>query len=70
MSSGPNRKALFGAAVLKMSMFRKGMIDEPGFRVVYMGTLRDLGVDEDQVNDFIRENIAELEAHLERRGGE
>ena len=53
---------LFGAAVLKLSMLLKGMADEPGFRVVYFGTLKELGLTNSQVDAYIVEHRAELES--------
>jgi hypothetical protein len=64
---GEPRDPLFGAAVLKLSMAKQGMISEPGFRVVYSGTLRELGVTDEQVEAYIAEHRERLEAHIERR---
>ena len=50
--------------MLKLSFLMKGMADEPGFRVVYFGTLEDLGLTNSQVDAYIAEHRAELEAHI------
>ncbi len=55
---------LFGAAVLKLSFMMKDMVDDPGFRVVYFGTLKELGITNDKVNAYINEHRAELETHI------
>ncbi len=55
---------LFGPAVLKLSFTMKGIIDQPGFRVVYFGTLKDLGLVDSQIDAFILEHRDELEAHI------
>ena len=65
--SKESRDPLFGAAVLKLSMAQKGMIGEPGFRVVYAGTLRELGITDSEVDDYIDKNRSKLDAHLESR---
>ena len=61
---------LFGAAVLKLSFLNRGMDQNPGFRVVYFGTLKDLGLTDDQVTAYIADNRDELEAHLEKKTAE
>ena len=58
------RDPLFGAAVLKLSFLLKGIADQPGFRVVYFGTLKELGLTDQQVNNYIEAHRAELEAHV------
>ncbi|MCP4599745.1 MAG: hypothetical protein GY847_04265 [Proteobacteria bacterium] len=60
-----SRDPLFGAAVLKLSFTLKGSIDQPGFRVVYFGTLKELGLNDSQVDAYIREHRSELEAHIQ-----
>ncbi len=58
------RDPLFGAAVLKLSFLMKGIADQPGFRVVYFGTLSELGITNTEVDAYIQEHRAELEAHI------
>ena len=67
MSGEADTDPLFGAAVLKLSFLLEGMADEPGFRVVYFGTLRDLGLTNSQVDAYIASHRDDLEAHI--RGG-
>jgi hypothetical protein len=55
---------IFGAAILKLSMMLKGLADEPGFRVVYFGSLKDLGLTDTEVNAYIDRHRPELEAHI------
>ena len=60
------RDPLFGAAVLKLSFILKGQANQPGFRVVYFGTLNELGITNTEVDDYIRENRARLEEHIKK----
>lgn len=64
MTSYSTKDPRWSAAILKMSMIQKGLGDSPGFRVVYNGTLTDLGVTDKDVNVFITENRDALEAHI------
>jgi hypothetical protein len=57
---------IFGAAILKLSFILNGMIDQPGFRVVYFGTLKELGLTDRQVTDYLNTHRAELEAHMKQ----
>ena len=58
---------LFGAAVLKMSFRLRGSEDSPAFKGIYPGVLRDLGLDDAQVESFIEENREAVEKSA--RGG-
>ena len=62
--SEPDRDPLFGAAVLKLSFLLKGQADQPGFRVVYFGTLKELGLTNSQVDAYIAEHRTELEQQI------
>lgn len=44
---------LFGAAVLKTSFRFRGALESPAFKGVYPGVLRDLGVEDAEVDAFI-----------------
>jgi hypothetical protein len=59
-----DRDPLFGAAILKLSFALKGKIDDPGFRVVYYGTLKELGLVNSQVDAYIAANHERLVAHI------
>jgi hypothetical protein len=61
------RDPLFGAAILKLSFMLKGKADEPGFRVVYHGTLKELGLVNSQVDAYIAQHREQLEAHIKGR---
>lgn len=63
-----DRDPLYGAAILKLSFILKGKVDEPGFRVVYFGTLKELGLTNSQVDKYIAANRQRLEAVI--RGDE
>jgi len=62
--SGHDRDPLYGAAILKLSFMLKGKADEPGFRVVYFGTLKDLGLTNNQVDAYIAAHRERLEAAI------
>jgi len=64
-----DRDPLFGAAVLKLSFILKGRTGDPGFRVVYHGTLADLAISDEQVDEYIAANRDRLEEHIRRRPG-
>jgi hypothetical protein len=59
-----SRDPLFGAARLKLSFVLKGLADSPGFRVVYFGTIKELGLTNTQVDTYINEHRADLEKHI------
>ena len=61
------RDPLFSAAILKLSMAKRGMISEPGFRVVYAGTLKELGVTDSEVNAYISKHRERLESHIDSK---
>jgi hypothetical protein len=63
MTNGPG-DPIFGAAILKLSMAKRGLITEPGFRVVYAGTLRELGLKDSEVEEYIARNRDILEKHI------
>ena len=58
--------SVFGAAVLKLSFLMKGIAYQPGFRVVYFGTLPDLGITGSEVNAYIEEHRSSLEDHISK----
>lgn len=64
-----DRDPLFGAAILKLSFLMRSRADEPGFRVVYFGTLKELGLTNSQVDAYIEQHRERLEAVI-RRGKE
>ena len=64
MDKDQTRDPLWSAAVVKLSMMKRGLGDTPGFRVVYMGTLTDLGVTDDAVNAYISRHRPALEAYI------
>ena len=47
---------LFGAAVLKVSFLLREASDSPAFTVVFPGVLRDLGLEDKDVDEFIASN--------------
>ncbi|MFT3713436.1 MAG: hypothetical protein QM817_37750 [Archangium sp.] len=44
---------LFGAAVLKMSFKLRDQLESPAFKGIYPGVLRDLGVEDKDVEAYI-----------------
>ena len=59
---------LFSAAVLRRSFQLQDQQYENGFRFVYEGVLRDLGLSEAEVDAYLDEHRAEVEAAIGRRG--
>lgn len=47
---------LFGAAVLKMSYRLRGTEGSPAFKGIYPGVLRDLGLEDAQVDAYIAQH--------------
>jgi hypothetical protein len=60
---------LFAAAVLRRSFELRGEHQGAAFRFVYEGVLRDLGVEDGEVQDHLRSHGAEVDAAIGRRGG-
>ncbi len=52
---------LFGAAVLKTSFKLRGALESPAFKGIYPGVLRDLGLEDSDVESFIEANRDEVE---------
>ena len=59
---------LFAPAVLKLSFILKGIIDNPGFRFVYFGTLKKMDLTDTEVNVFIDKNREQLAEHIKNHG--
>ena len=53
--------------MLKLSMTMRGLGDQPGFRVVYHGTLAEFGLTDGEVTAYLVEHRAELEEHIRNR---
>lgn len=58
---------LFSAAVLRRSFELQDKQYEAGFRFVYDGVLRDLGLDDGDVVAYLAEHRAEVESAIGRR---
>ena len=58
----PLKEKLYGAAVLKMSFRLRGDENSPAFNGIYPGVLRDLEIDDEAVEQYIRENRAAVES--------
>jgi hypothetical protein len=52
---------LFGAAVLKMSFKLRDQLESPAFKGIYPGVLRDLGVEDKDVDAYIDANREAVE---------
>lgn len=66
----PKSKAerLFSAAVLRRGFELQDGRYKAGFRFVYEGVLRDLGLEESEVEEYLARHRAEVEAAMGRRG--
>lgn len=52
---------LWGAAVMKMSFVLRGDGESPAFKAIFPGVLRDLELEEKDVDAYIEANRAEVE---------
>jgi hypothetical protein len=59
---------LFSAAVLRRSFELRGAEHAEGFRFVYEGVLRDLGVEDADVIAYLGEHRAAVEKAMGRKG--
>ncbi len=59
---------LFSAAVLRRSFELQEARYQEGFRFVYEGVLRDLGLDEAEVEEYLAAHRDEVERAIRRRG--
>ncbi len=60
---------LFAAAVLRRSFELSGDEGRQGFRFVYEGVLRDLGLTDEDVAEFLSGHALEVDAAVGRRHG-
>jgi hypothetical protein len=60
---------LFAAAVLRRSFQLQDGQYREGFQFVYQGVLRDLGLEDAEVVEYLGAHRAEVEAAIGRRGG-
>ncbi len=63
------KSPLFGAAVLKRSFIIKELQNTPGYKFVYNGTLRKLGVTDSEVDEFIAANKDALNEYINKNQG-
>ncbi len=66
LRSKTKQEKLFSAAVLKRSFELRGDEHREQFRFVYEGVLRDLAVEEREVDDYLAAHRAEVEAAIGR----
>lgn len=59
---------LFSAAVLRRSFELQESRYQDGFRFVYEGVLRDLGLEASDVEEYLAAHRAEVEQAIGRRG--
>ena len=59
---------LFSAAVLRRSFELQETRYQEGFRFVYEGVLRDLGLEEREVDEYLAAHREEVEQAIGRRG--
>ena len=60
------RNPLFGAAVVKAVLRKRGGVSATS--VLYEGILRDLGVTDEQVEEFLAAHAAEVEQAIRKHG--
>lgn len=59
---------LFAAAVLRRSFELRGEEYAEGFRFVYEGVLRDMGLEDDAVVAYLAAHLDEVDQAIGRRG--
>jgi hypothetical protein len=59
---------LFSAAVLRRSFQLRGAEHAEGFRFVYDGVLRDMGLEDEDVVRFLDANLEEVDKAIGRKG--
>jgi len=64
----PDADPLDGAALLKLTFVLQGKEQDPGFRFVYRGVLRDLGLTDVKVDEHIAAHGERLRGVLVARG--
>ncbi len=57
---------LFSAAVLKRSFALRGDEHQEAFRFVYEGVLRDLGLEEGEVEEYLENHLLEVDEAIGR----
>jgi hypothetical protein len=57
---------LFAAAVLRRSFQLRGEDEQQGFKFVYEGVLRDLGLAGDEVDEYLASHREEVDAAIGR----
>jgi hypothetical protein len=57
---------LFSAAVVRRSFELRGGTADEGFRFVYAGVLRDLGLEDAEVSDYLAAHGADVDAAIGR----
>lgn len=62
MAGTRKRDPIFGAAVLKLSFQHQSEESAAGFRTIYEGVLRDLGITDEEVERYLAENREAVEA--------
>ena len=68
MAPKTREEKLFSAAVLRRSFELQESRYQDGFRFVYEGVLRDLGLEEQEVEEFLAAHREEVERAIGRRG--
>lgn len=67
----PYRKAenpVEGAALVRLTFSARGELDEPNFKAIYRGVLKDLGVTDDEVQAYISRHKDRLVEKLRELG--
>ncbi|HZZ86413.1 MAG TPA: hypothetical protein VFE30_17915 [Anaeromyxobacteraceae bacterium] len=60
------QERLFSAAVMRRSFALRGDEHQAAFRFVYQGVLRDLGLEEPEVDEYLAANRMQVDAAIGR----
>jgi len=67
MTAAGERDPLEAAAILKLKFLLDGRVDDPAFRFVYFGVLREYGLTDSEVESFLKLNHDRLVARVRGR---
>ena len=69
MTDRRKRDPIFAAAVLKLTFQARHEEQSPQFRSIYEGVLRDLGVEDADVDAYLAAHRAQVELAIAEHGG-
>lgn len=68
MTNRKKRDPIFAAAVLKLTFQNRKEEQSPQFKEIYLGVLRDLGITDEEVDAYLNDHRADVEAAIRAKG--